>query len=161
MDFFEKARILGASEGKEFERHTEGMSKREKDEWWRWIIFADPTRKMRDILVEKRSQKVLQGWDDLHEELKEREKLKKENEKAKKTVVEKLAKGWLKVHEDIKSMPFCELQDQVTKVFHCLKCNSCEITGKCVACFYRGVIHGLLTEERTWLLEISSVVPWY
>jgi len=62
-----------------------------------------------------------------------REKILKEYVAIK--IKEKKEMGWCDVHEELKNLPYCKKQGQITKVFLCLKCNNCKLTGLCVACY--------------------------
>lgn len=54
--------------------------------------------------------------------------------------------AWTKINEELKELPFCELQQQVTPVGLCLSGNgcSCGLSGLCAACAKKGVYHKLL-----------------
>jgi len=69
--------------------------------------------------------------------------------------------GWNDVHEDIKSLPYCEKQGQITKVFVCIKCNTCKVEGLGVACHENKnekKYHKLLDREEAWELEEKGFI---
>jgi len=102
---------------------------------------------MREKVSKKIRKRKENGWEEVHEEMKScelsenirnlppelREKILKHLIEIK--VNEKKKMGWEDVHEYIKSLPYCEIQGQLTKVFVCTKCNTCNVLGLCVACY--------------------------
>jgi len=86
-----------------------------------------------------------------------REKILKE------LVVIKLRKkkemGWRDAHEELENLPYCEKQGQITKVFSCPKCNTCKLTGLCVACYEKETkYHSLVGREEVYQLEEKRFV---
>ena len=55
----------------------------------------------------------------------------------------KLRLGFDLVHHEIESAPFCEENQQITKITACRKCNSCEKNNLCYLCFKKGKKHFL------------------
>ena len=81
-----------------------------------------------------------------------REKILKEYIEIK--IKEKKEMGWMDIHEEIENLPYCEIQGQLTKVFLCIKCNNCDVAGKCVACHENEKkCHTLVDREEVWELE--------
>jgi len=101
----------------------------------------------RKKVAEKIRKRKEKGWEQVHAEMKScelsnnicnlppelREKILKHFVEMK--LDEKTSMGWGNVHKQIKDLPYCEIQGQITKVFICFKCNTCKVPGLCVACY--------------------------
>ena len=51
--------------------------------------------------------------------------------------------GFDEVHDELKSAPFCQKNEQITKIMACRNCNSCRINDLCYLCFKNGEKHFL------------------
>ena len=60
-------------------------------------------------------------------------------------IKQRLSLGFDKIHHQIKSAPFCEEHEQITKFTACRKCNSlyCMLSDWCYLCFKNGEKHFL------------------
>ena len=58
-------------------------------------------------------------------------------------IKQRLSLGFDEVHDEIKSAPFCQINEQITNIMACRNCNSCRRNDLCYLCFKNGKKHFL------------------